>query len=190
MRLFVAVKLSPEAKQLVKDTQTIFRKLGVSGNYTSEENMHLTLAFIGDYDDPDKVMEALKEVSFEPFDIKLGKTGRFGDLWWMGVFKSDELGLLAEKVRKALGDRGIPCDPKQFKAHITFLRRAVYKGTEITLKAVVAGFGDKALTYQWQYSTDGENWSDIEGADQEVYTYTVTRSNAKYIYRVSVNPVD
>ena len=130
MRLFVAVKLSPEAKLLIKDTQTIFRKLGVSGNYTSEENMHLTLAFIGEYDDPDKVMEALKEVSFEPFDITLGKTGRFGDLWWMGVFKSDELGLLAEKVRKALGDRGIPYDPKQFKAHITFLRRAVYKGTE------------------------------------------------------------
>ena len=130
MRLFVAVKLSPEAKQLIKDTQIIFRKLGVSGNYTSEENMHLTLAFIGEYDDPDKVMEALKEVSFEPFDIKLGKTGRFGDLWWMGVFMSDELGLLAEKVRKALGDRGIPYDPKQFKAHITFLRRAVYKGTE------------------------------------------------------------
>ena len=130
MRLFVAVKLSPEAKLLIKDTQTIFRKLGVSGNYTSEENMHLTLAFIGDYDDPDKVMEALKEVSFEPFDIKLGKTGRFGDLWWMGVYQSGELGLLAEKVRKALGDRGIPYDPKQFKAHITFLRRAVYKGTE------------------------------------------------------------
>ena len=130
MRLFVAVKLSPEAKLLIKDTQTIFRKLGVSGNYTSEENMHLTLAFIGEYDDPDKVMEALKEVIFEPFDIKLGKTGRFGDLWWMGVYQSDELGLLAEKVRKALGDRGIPCDPKQFKAHITFLRRAVYKGTE------------------------------------------------------------
>ena len=104
MRLFVAVKLSPEAKQLVKDTQTIFRKLGVSGNYTSEENMHLTLAFIGEYDDPDKVMEALKEVSFEPFGITLGKTGRFGDLWWMGVFKSDELDLLAEKVRKALGE--------------------------------------------------------------------------------------
>ena len=130
MRLFVAVKLSPEAKLLIKDTQTIFRKLGVSGNYTSEENMHLTLAFIGDYDDPDKVMEALKEVSFEPFDIKLGKTGRFGDLWWMGVYQSGELGLIAEKVRKALGDRGIPCDPKQFKAHITILRRAVYKGTE------------------------------------------------------------
>ena len=130
MRLFVAVKLSPEAKQLIKDTQIIFRKLGVSGNYTSEENMHLTLAFIGEYDDPDKVMEALKEVSFEPFDIKLGKTGRFGDLRWMGVYQSGELGLLAEKVRKALGDRGIPCDPKKFKAHITFLRRAVYKGTE------------------------------------------------------------
>ncbi len=130
MRLFVAVKLSPEAKQLIKDTQIIFRKLGVSGNYTSEENMHLTLAFIGEYDDPDKVMEALKEVSFEPFSITLGKTGRFGDLWWMGVYQSGELDLLAEKVRKALGDRGIPCDPKQFKAHITFLRRAVYKGTE------------------------------------------------------------
>ena len=130
MRLFVAVKLSPGAKQLVKDTQIIFRKLGVSGNYTSEENMHVTLAFIGEYDDPDKVMEALKEVSFEPFDITLGKTGRFGDLWWMGVYKNEELELLAEKVRKALGDKGIPYDPKRFKAHITFLRRAVYKVTE------------------------------------------------------------
>ena len=130
MRLFVAVKLSPGAKQLIKDTQTIFRKLGVSGNYTREENMHVTLAFIGEYDDPDKVMEALKQVSFEPFEITLGKTGRFGDLWWMGAYKSEELDLLAEKVRKALGDSGIPFDPKKFKAHITFLRRAVYKGTE------------------------------------------------------------
>lgn len=130
MRLFVAVKLSPGAKQLIKDTQIIFRKLDVSGNYTSEENMHITLAFIGEYDDPDKVMDALNKVSFEPFEIMLGKTGRFGDLWWMGVYKSGELDLLAEKVRKALDDRGIPYDQKKFIAHITFLRRAVYKGTE------------------------------------------------------------
>ncbi len=127
MRLFVAVKLSPGAKQLVKDTQTIFRKLGVSGNYTSEENMHVTLAFIGEYDDPDKVMEALKQVSFEPFEITLGKIGRFDELWWMGVYKSEELEMLASKVRKALDDKGIPYDRKKFKAHITFLRRAVYK---------------------------------------------------------------
>ncbi len=127
MRLFVAVKLSGEARQLIKDTQNIFRKMQVSGNYTSEENMHLTLAFIGEYSDPERVLDALKEVEFGPFEITLGKIGRFDELWWMGVYKSEELDLLAEKVRKALDDRGIPYDPKKFKAHITFLRKAVYK---------------------------------------------------------------
>ena len=67
---------------------------------------------------------------------------------------------------------------------------AVYLGTKITLKAVPAGFGDAELTYQWQYSTDNEHWSDIEGANSKVYSYELTVENAKYIYRVSVSTVD
>ena len=66
----------------------------------------------------------------------------------------------------------------------------VYAGTEITLKAIPAGFGDATLTYQWQWSTDGENWTDIEGATKKTYTYIIDRQNAKYKFRVCVNTVD
>jgi hypothetical protein len=67
--------------------------------------------------------------------------------------------------------------------------KAVFLGTMITMKAVPVGFGDAELTYQWQYSTDGENWTDIEGATEKVYKYELTRKNMKYTYRVSVEPV-
>ena len=66
---------------------------------------------------------------------------------------------------------------------------AVYLGTMITMKAVPAGFGDVELAYQWQYSTDGENWTNIEGATEKVYKYELTRKNMKYSYRVFVEPV-
>ena len=63
----------------------------------------------------------------------------------------------------------------------------VYRGTEITLEAIPAGFGDAVLNYQWQYSTDGENWTDIDGATEKVYTYIIDRDNANWIIRVQVN---
>jgi hypothetical protein len=66
---------------------------------------------------------------------------------------------------------------------------AVFLGTMITMKAVPAGFGDVDLTYQWQYSTDGENWTNIDGATEKVYKYELNRKNMKYSYRVFVEPV-
>ena len=68
--------------------------------------------------------------------------------------------------------------------------QAVYLGTEITMKAIANGFGDVELTYQWQWSTDNENWIDIEGATKKVYKYELTMENAYYFYRVCVNPAE
>ena len=66
----------------------------------------------------------------------------------------------------------------------------VFKGTEVTLTSIPSGFGSAELTYQWQYSTDGENWTDIEGANGKEYTYIVNKENAKYYYRVQVDTAD
>ena len=66
----------------------------------------------------------------------------------------------------------------------------VVQGTEVTLKAKPLGFGDAQLTYQWQYSIDGENWTDIGGANEAVYMYIVDENNAQYYYRVMVDTID
>ena len=126
MRLFIAIQLNEEMRNLLGDIQDSYRRMAVRGNYTPPENLHLTLAFIGEYDDPNKVLEALETVSFQPFRISLDRTGCFGDLHWAGIADSPQLDNLVKQIRHALADAGIPFDKKRFRAHITFLRRAIF----------------------------------------------------------------
>lgn len=58
MRLFVAVNLNDEMKDVLMDIQDAMRTYGVRGRETHPDNMHLTLAFIGEYDDPGLVKSA------------------------------------------------------------------------------------------------------------------------------------
>ena len=69
MRLFIAVRLNEEMKDALIDAQNQMYDAGVRGNYTSEENLHLTLAFIGEYPNPQDVLDAMGEVSFSPFRL-------------------------------------------------------------------------------------------------------------------------
>lgn len=55
MRLFIAIQLDPQMKEELTDLQLYMKRLGVRGNYSHEENLHLTLAFIGEYSAPDAV---------------------------------------------------------------------------------------------------------------------------------------
>ena len=126
MRLFIAIQLNEEMRNLLGDIQDSYRRMAVQGNYTPAENLHLTLAFIGEYDDPDKVLEALETVSFQPFRISLDRTGCFGDLHWAGIADCPQLDNLVKQIRHALANAGIPFDKKRFRAHITFLRRATF----------------------------------------------------------------
>ena len=58
MRLFIAITLSDAMKDALIDVQNTMYEHGVRGNYTKEENLHLTLAFIGEYPDPEAVLDA------------------------------------------------------------------------------------------------------------------------------------
>ena len=122
MRLFIAVMLDDGIRRAVTDLQDGFRRSRITGNYTSTENLHLTLAFIGEYGDPDRVMDALEEVSFSPFRITLDRIGNFGDLWWAGFRESPELEKLVRNIRHSLSDAGIPCDSRKYLPHVTLLR--------------------------------------------------------------------
>ena len=102
------------------DLQNDMRAQRVTGSFTPEENLHLTLAFIGDYPDPEDVPLP----AFTPFELKLSGYGSFGDLWWAGIGKSPALEACVRRLRRALSDEGIPFDRKAFSPHITLVRRA------------------------------------------------------------------
>ena len=124
MRLFIAVRLSPEMKTALTKAQRAMYDRGVRGNFTPEENLHLTLALIGEYPSAADVMDALSNVTFTPFELALDGVGRFGDLWWAGLRESAALTAVVRRVRRALAESGIPFDRKRFAPHITLLRKA------------------------------------------------------------------
>ena len=125
MRLFIAIKLNSELRNALTDVQKHLIRRGVSGNYTNTDNLHITLAFIGEYDEPDFVTEVISEVPFSPFPISLSTLGHFGNLWWVGLDDNDELGSYVKRLRKALSEAGIPFDKKKFSPHITLIRKAI-----------------------------------------------------------------
>ena len=85
--------------------------------------MHLTLAFIGDYDDPEYVKSVVDSIEIKPFDIKLSGIGAFRDLWWVGLENSAPLQAVVRRLRRALAEADIPFDRKKFSPHITIIRR-------------------------------------------------------------------
>ena len=133
MRLFIAINLSPEMKNTLTDAQRAMYHRGVRGNFTPEENLHLTLAFIGEYPSADAVMDALSSVTFTPFDLALDGVGRFGELWWAGLRESTALTAVVRRVRRALAESGIPFDRKRFTPHITLIRKASRDAAGITI---------------------------------------------------------
>ena len=124
MRLFIAVNLSDVVRDSLVEMQNALYDRGVRGNYTSEENLHLTLAFIGEYPDFEPVLDALSAVTFRPFELSLEGMGRFDDLWWAGMRDSAPLTAVARRIRRALAESNIPFDKKRFSPHITLIRKA------------------------------------------------------------------
>ena len=122
MRLFVAIRLPEPMKDALIRAQNDMYDRGVRGSFTPRENLHLTLAFIGEYPDVESALEALP--AFEPFSLALEGLGCFGDLWWAGLRPSPPLEAVVRRLRRALAGSGIPFDRKRFSPHITLIRRA------------------------------------------------------------------
>ena len=124
MRLFIAIQLSESMRNAISDVQYLLKRQGVRGNYTPRENLHLTLVFIGEYNDPDRVHDIIEHIPIEPFELSLNGMGAFGDLWWIGLEPSGELQGYVRRLRHVIAEAGIPFDRKRFSPHITMLRRA------------------------------------------------------------------
>ncbi len=123
MRLFVAIELSDELKKSITASLHELKKAGVNGSYVPTQNLHLTLAFIGETKDADAVKGALSQVEYKPFRLGLSDMGTFGDLLWVGMKGNQGLSGVAKAVRDALDAAGIDYDRKKFAPHITVIRK-------------------------------------------------------------------
>ena len=79
MRLFVAISFNDESCARLLALRDELRSRSVRGNFSATENLHLTLAFIGEVSPKkvDKIEAILETVAFKPFDVSINRLGTF-----------------------------------------------------------------------------------------------------------------
>lgn len=124
MRLFVSLLPDEDTIGKLVKIQDKMKKNGIRGRYTDPFNLHMTLLFIGEYGNPDQIMDILEEIPFEPFTLKLSSLMKMRDLYVCAFEENKALETYVKKLHKAFSDHGVPFDRKSFFAHITMLRKA------------------------------------------------------------------
>ena len=120
MRLFVAVRPPDE----VLDRLAAISRVDAAGvRWTTRDQWHVTLRFLGHVDDPEPVIAALHDSvrSLSPVDVTIGPhAGMLG----RGVvhLPVDGLEEIARVVVAATADFGDPPDRRRFKGHLTLAR--------------------------------------------------------------------
>ena len=135
MRLFIALNFSPEVRLGLRALRDELRSLSSRGNFTTDDNLHLTLAFLGECGamQADRAIEALDAADFEPLDIWIERVGRFrrdgggGDIWWAGVRDNKLLSSVQGALTDRLSSAGFALDKRRYSPHITLGREVIAK---------------------------------------------------------------
>ncbi len=147
MRLFVAAAFEDDVVDSLVLLQEELKKGGVSGRFTARENLHMTLAFIGEYGDPDGVMDVIEEVPFAPVTVRPKGLMLLRDMYILRFEDTPGLEAYVRRLRRAFAGADIPFDRKRFAPHITIARRVSfererelrvpeYKGGPVTVDSV------------------------------------------------------
>jgi 2'-5' RNA ligase len=130
LRLFWALSLPGDLKAKLGGFQAELEKLSPDAKWVKQENLHLTVKFLGEVEKSD--LPALTRAVTEgvrgqmPFRLKLAGWGTFGRpprVFWVGV--NGDVGALRElrvRVEKALLPLGFPVEKKFFSPHLTLGR--------------------------------------------------------------------
>jgi 2'-5' RNA ligase len=133
-RVFIAIELpSPVRRKLIEHIERLRSTLtDVRASWSREENLHLTLKFLGDV--PVTKVEALAQAvqrgvsEVEPFEIVVGGCGAFPPLGqprvlWVGIEDSaGQLELLHRALEAECAKAGFPREPRTFHPHLTIAR--------------------------------------------------------------------
>ena len=109
-------------------------KVADRGNFTRADNLHLTLAFLGETD-PDRIpiiKAAMAAVTTEAFPLVFSDVGCFhgrgghgrrpGDIWWLGTEECPSLLHLVQELTTSLRQFGFQIENRPFISHLTIAR--------------------------------------------------------------------
>ena len=123
-RTFVAIPMPEDAAARLAN---LVRGLSV-GRRVPEDNLHLTLAFIGEVSDDglEELHDALSGVRARPVELRFQGLGTFGDdrprAVWAAVDADSALVDLQKQVERAARKAGLSPEARRFVPHVTLAR--------------------------------------------------------------------
>jgi 2'-5' RNA ligase len=140
VRLFIAINFNDETRAKLLALRDELKSKSQRGNFSLPENLHLTLAFLGECDGKQTVTikDILKAVEFDPFVAKIERIGRFkrdsGNIWWAGLSESNPLLILQKDLTNKLNAEGVKLDTRKYSPHITLGREVATSATPWTIE--------------------------------------------------------
>lgn len=170
-RLFVAIRPPPPVRARLLDLMG-----GVAGaRWQDEEQLHVTLRFIGDVDRhlARDVDAALSSVHHPAFSIALNGLGAFdrrGEpvVLWAGLAPQEPLRALHKKVDQALVRVGVEPDRRAYMPHVTIARLPRSAGSVQGLLEQSGGITsppfavDQFYLYESRFTPDGPVYMPVE----------------------------
>jgi RNA 2',3'-cyclic 3'-phosphodiesterase len=132
-RLFVAIRPPEDVRDLLLDAMDD----SADFRWQDEEQLHLTLRFIGEVERPaaDDLAAELARIRAPPFELRVAGTGRFeqrsSGALWAGVEPRALVAALAAKVERACLAVGLDPERRAFHPHITLARWKGRRGHEV-----------------------------------------------------------
>lgn len=124
MRQFIALTFNSSFKEELMAIMDTLKEEGIQGKYYDLDNLHMTLAFFGETDRQDEIMEIIHAIPFPEITITLNRIGHFKKVYWVGIKDNPVLDEYVNTLREALKTHDISFDDKPFYPHITILRKA------------------------------------------------------------------
>jgi 2'-5' RNA ligase len=158
-RLFIAIELPSDVRRKISQHVELVRSAvpDVRASWVREENLHLTLKFLGD-----TPVERVEEVSaaltvaanqLAVFEIKLAGCGAFPphgkpNVLWIGIEdRTRSLDRLHAAIEEKCADAGIARDGRPFHPHLTIARLRESRGARQLVEShQKIGFGSDAIT--------------------------------------------
>ena len=146
MRLFIAINFPDEIKKTVAEIRDNLKSDALRGNFTFDENLHLTLVFLGECNV--QQMEAIKavmnKITFSEFTLMLDKVGYFkrdgGNTWWIGLKENNSLSDLQANLTERLKQKGFILENRKYTPHVTIGREVKMPAGFVNPEARKVGF--------------------------------------------------
>ena len=126
-RLFFALQPNSEVIKAI-NRATRSAVVRSEGRAVRDENLHITVAFLGNVDEERQARAAhAPPVAIEPFDLEFGRLGFWprGRILWLEPFTVPvNLSKLEQGLRSYLADLGFSLETRPYRPHVTLARKA------------------------------------------------------------------